>query len=215
MEKERREGIQVAVQIFILKCKKLLETRNPNIYMKGHQEKFSEWFTDKIPYETKVLGKNEHPDLLIQGVGFELKSKKGQGHIQFNSTIPSGRFKHRSGIEGECYYGIGRYKEDRDYGQLQDFCLCYGSYFNFDYEKAHQHKNEQDHGFGDYGDGVLRYRKMYTFPSPTRDYKGISLILDSDKALDYSSELILEKVIRKESNGAVHKFYLYRHRLLI
>jgi len=209
---EREFGIEMAIEIFDLKCHQLAKTRNTNIYVKGSQELFSDWFEDSIPYDITHLGANDHPDAIIKGVGFELKSKTGHGQIQFNSTIPTGRFNHK-GIEGECYYAIARYVNDRHFGQLHDFIICYGDYFNNDHKFAHSHANTQEKDFGDYGDGVVRHRKMYSFPSPTGRVNGVALILDIDNAGEINSNLVLESYIDRHEKDTdnVHRFFVYRH----
>ncbi|SDD78582.1 hypothetical protein SAMN04488126_10189 [Bhargavaea beijingensis] len=208
-------GIKVAIDIFDIKCRDLINNRYPYIYRSGSQELFSEWFEKGIPFDIQHFGANDHPDAVIEGVGFELKSLKSNGSIQFNSTIPCGRFR-RKDQEGECYYAIARYKMDRDFGNLQEFCLCYGDYFNFDHTFAHSHQNTQEIGFGDYGDGVVRHRKMYSFPSPIRTVPGISLILNIDNAQELNPNLVLENSIIRTERGTQnqHVFYVYRHKLL-
>lgn len=212
---EKECGIKTAIEIFNIKCRQLARTRNPNIFVRGQEELFSDWFEDGIPHEITHFGKNDHPDAIIKGVGFELKSKKGNGQIQFNSTIPTGRFKHRE-YEGECYYAIARYVEDRNFGQLVDFSICYGDYFNHDHDWAHSHMNVQENNFGNYGDGVVRYRKMYSFPTPTKEVPGVSLILDTPIGEKLDSDIFLEKeIIRIDSETRQEfKFYVYRNNLL-
>lgn len=212
---EKLHGIKIAIEVFDIKCRQLAKTRHPNIYVEGSKELFSDWFEDGIPYPITHLGANDHPDAIIQDVGFELKSKVGNGQIQFNSTIPTGRFKHRE-IEGECYYAISRYVKDRSFGQLHDFTITYGDFFNFDHEWAHSHMNSQETSFGNYGDGVVRYRKMYSFPTPTKDVPGVSLILDVDDAETLNSNLILESTISRfeKDTDVEHVFYVYRHKLI-
>lgn len=212
---EKLHGIKIAIEVFDIKCRQLARTRHPNIFVKDSKELFSDWFEDGIDYPIIHLGANDHPDAIIEKVGFELKSKVGNGQIQFNSTIPTGRFKHK-GYEGECYYAITRYVKDRNFGQLHDFTICYGDYFNFNHEFAHAHMNSQEKSFGDYGDGVVRYRKMYSFPTPTKDVPGVSLILDIDDAENLNPNLILESVIirKGKDNQEERTFFVYRHKLI-
>ncbi|TKH04814.1 hypothetical protein FC682_11785 [Peribacillus simplex] len=213
---QKAHGVKIAVEIFDLKCKQLSKTRFPNIFVKNQKELFSDWFEDGIPYPITHLGANDHPDTIIQNVGFELKSLKTNGQIQFNSTIPTGRFHHRS-VDGECYYAIARYVEDRSFGQLHDFTICYGDFFNFDHEFAHAHMNSQEKNFGDYGDGVVRYRKMYSFPTPTKQVPGVSLILDTENAERFNPNLILDSYISRyeKDSRAERRFFIYRHKLVI
>lgn len=212
---EKLHGIKIAIEVFDIKCRQLAKTRYPNIFVQGSKELFSDWFEDGIPYDITNLGANDHPDAIIQGVGFELKSKTGNGQIQFNSTIPTGRFNHK-GNEGECYYAIARYEKDRSFGQLHDFIICYGDFFNFDHEFAHAHMNSQEKNFGDYGDGVVRYRKMYSFPTPTKVVPGVALILDINDAERLNPNLVLERKISRYEKGSdtEHKFFVYRHKLI-
>lgn len=215
-QEQKLEGITVAIEIFDIKCRQLARTRYPNIYVKDRKELFSDWFEDGIPYPITHLGANDHPDAIIHDVGFELKSLKTNGQIQFNSTIPTGRFNHK-GREGECYYAIARYVEDRSFGQLHDFTITYGDFFNFDHDFAHSHMNAQEKNFGDYGDGVVRYRKMYSFPSPIQTVKGVSLILDTDDAESINSNLALESSVSrivKNTAGEERRFFIYRHKLV-
>lgn len=216
LQEQKLEGIKVAIEIFNAKCRQLERVRHPNIFVKGQKELFSDWFEDGINYPIKHLGANDHPDCIIKGVGFELKSLKTNGQIQFNSTIPTGRFDHK-GVAGECYYAIARYVEDRSFGQLEDFTICYGDFFNFNREWAFSHMNSQETNFGDYGDGVVRYRKMYSFPSPTKQVPGVSLILDISYAEQIDPNLTLEVAISRKEKGTNfgHTFYVYRHKSII
>ncbi|MED4682460.1 hypothetical protein P9452_01870 [Bacillus mycoides] len=209
------QGLKIAVEIFDKKCQQLVKHRNPNIHLKSNAELFSDWFEDGLEnYTIQKLGANAHPDLIIDGVGVELKSLKTNSQIQFNSTIPCGGFRHGN-ISGECYYAVARYTTERNYGYLADFTICDGDFFNHDRETAFSHHNDQDTGFGDYGDGVVRYRKMYSFPSPVRSVQGISLISKFSNATDYSNNLVLEGTItRVNTQGEDFVFYVYRHNLI-
>ncbi len=206
------KSLTIVTQVFSIKCRQLVRHRNPNIYLKGNKELFSNWFEDGLDrYDITRLGENAHPDLIVDGLGIELKSLKTNGQIQFNSTIPCGGFRH-SPYEGECYYAVARYRLDRSYGYLQDFTLCDGDYFNHDREMAFSHVNAQESGFGNYGDGVLRHRKMYSFPSPLRNVPGVSLISKYMNLHELNSDLTLEREITREDvNGDVFTFFVYRH----
>jgi len=212
---DEKQALEIAIEIFDIKCQQLNKHRRPNIYLKGNIELFSDWFeTGLNKYYIQKLGANAHPDLIVNGVGIELKSLRGNSQIQFNSTIPCGGFKHGD-ISGECYYAVARYTTERQYGYLEDFTICDGDFFNHDREKAFSHHNEQETGFGDYGDGVCRHRKMYSFPSPLRQVQGISLISKFDNLGDYNKNLIHEKVIRRvDKTGKTFVFNVYRHTLI-
>lgn len=208
-------GLRIAVEVFNIKCGQLSRHRNPNIYLKGNDELFSDWFEDGLnSYTIQKLGANAHPDLIVNGLGIELKSLRSNGQIQFNSTIPCGGFRHGN-LEGECYYAVARYTTERNYGYLEDFTICDGDFFNHNREWAFSHHNVQDRGFGDYADGVVRHRKMYSFPSPLRTVDGISLISKFDNATNMNENLVLDHYIDRESrHGDTHRFFVYRHRLL-
>jgi hypothetical protein len=211
-----RQAIEVAVEVFETKCNQLVKHRNPSIFLQGNSELFSDWFEEGLnSYQIIKLGANAHPDIILNGVGFELKSLKTNGQIQFNSTIPCGGFKHGN-ISGECYYAIARYATERNNGYLQDFTICDGDFLNHDRQQAFSHANEQQTGFGDYGDGVVRHRKMYSFPSPIRAVRGISLISKfPNVAEEFSTSLILDNMIsRTDTTGKVFDFYVYRHRMM-
>ena len=207
-----QESVALVTQVFSIKCQQLARHRNPNIYLKSNNELFSDWFENGLEeYDVVKLGANSHPDLIVNGLGIELKSLQGNGHIQFNSTIPCGGFQHGE-HSGECYYAVARYTVDRNYGYLQDFTICDGDFFNHDREMAFSHANEQATGFGDYGDGVVRYRKMYSFPSPLRNVTGVSLISKYSDLEDYDSNLTLEgEIIREDVMGQEIPFFVYRH----
>jgi hypothetical protein len=209
------QGFRIAIEVFENKSLKLIKHRNPNIYLKSNDELFSDWFEDGLEgYTIQKLGANAHPDLIIDNVGFELKSLKTNGQIQFNSTIPCGGFRHGE-LAGECYYAIARYTTERNYGYLKDFTICDGDFFNHNREQAFAHQNEQETGFGDYGDGVCRHRKMYSFPSPLRQVPGVSFISKFDGAKDINNSLVLERHIdRINTHGEAFRFYVYRHNML-
>jgi hypothetical protein len=215
MELHEEHGFKKAIEVFDIKCHQLVRHRRPNIYLKSNAELFSDWFEDGLnASEIVKLGANAHPDLIIDKVGFELKSLKTNSQIQFNSTIPCGGFSHGE-VSGECYYAVARYTTERNYGYLEDFTICDGDFLNHNREKAFSHLNAQESGFGDYGDGVVRHRKMYSFPSPLRTVPGISLISKFDNATDYNSNLILDDtVIRTDTQGDEFVFYVYRHNML-
>lgn len=183
--------------------------------MKGNDELLSDWFTDGLDnLQPHSLGANDHPDYIMQTVGFELKSLSGKGQIQFNSTIPCGGYKHGE-LEGECYYVVARYTKERQYGYLADYTVVDGDYFNNDRDFAFAHANTQETGFGTYGDGVVRHRKMYSFPSPHREIEGVAFVSKFDNVSDFNSNLELERHIdRVDNNGGTLRFYIYRHSLL-
>lgn len=216
------ETLKIVTDVFDIKCKNLIKFRNPNIFLKNNKELFSDWFTDSLDHYTITeLGANDHPDLIFNanedkiGVGIELKSLRGNGQIQFNSTIPCGGFNHK-GYSGECYYAVARYEIERNNGYLEDFTICDGDYFNVDREWAFSHLNNQQTGFGDFEDGVCRFRKMYSFPSPLKRVPGISFISKYNNLNEINGNLIQDETIMKnDKNGIQHTYFVYRHKDLI
>ncbi|WP_427036558.1 hypothetical protein [Cytobacillus pseudoceanisediminis] len=215
MNEREEHALRMAIEIFHRSCLKLSRHRNPNIYMRGNDELLSDWFTAGLEdLQPESLGANDHPDYIMETVGFELKSLRGRGQIQFNSTIPCGGYVHGR-YEGECYYVVARYSQERQYGYLEDFSVVDGDYFNHDREWAFAHVNTQQTGFGTYADGVVRHRKMYSFPSPHREIEGVALVSKYDNAADYNGNLILERYIdREDTRGHTVRFYVYRHAAL-
>lgn len=215
MKESEEHALSTAIEVFHRSCVKLQRHRNPNIYMKNNDELLSDWFLDGLQdLEPTSLGANDHPDYIINGTGFELKSLRGKGQIQFNSTIPCGGFIHGE-LEGECYYVVARYITERNYGYLVDYTIVDGDYFNHDRTWAFSHVNIQETGFGTFGDGVCRHRKMYSFPSPHRDVQGVAFISKFDCANEINSNLVLERYIdRVDVSGNVFRFYVYRHAFL-
>ena len=209
------QGLRIAIEVFEKKCLKLVHHRRPNIYLKSNVELFSDWFEDGLDeFTIQKLGANAHPDLVVNGVGIELKSLRTNGQIQFNSTIPCGGFRNGQ-VTGECYYAVARYKTERYYGYLEDFTICDGDFFNHNRELAFAHLNDKEKEFGDYGDGVCRFRKMYSFPSPLRQVSGISLISKFDNASRFNNNIVLDRQIdRVNTQGGTLRFYVYRHSLL-
>ncbi|MEI4619840.1 hypothetical protein [Bacillus cereus] len=215
MTEREEHALKTAIEVFHRSCIKLQRHRYPNIFMEGNNELLSEWFLDSLSdLEPLSLGKNDHPDYVIHNVGFELKSLKTKGQIQFNSTIPCGGFKHGD-LEGECYYVVARYTTERNYGYLADYSVVDGDYFNHDRNWAFSHMNSQESGFGTYGDGVVRYRKMYQFPSPHKSIEGISFISKFPFVHEINSNLVPNNYVdRVDVNGQPYRFYVYRHAFL-
>ncbi|KAF6541133.1 hypothetical protein G9F75_00925 [Bacillus sp. EKM208B] len=214
--KTKEDDLKIAIEVFDRCCKKLYKHRNPNIRLEKSSELLSNWFLDGLKdLNPLTLGSNSHPDFIVQNVGFELKSTKTKGLIQFNSTIPCGGYLHNN-EERECYYVIARYIKDRQFGYLEDFTLVDGDFFNNDRNLSFTHRNSQEKKFGSFQDGIVRYRKMYHFPSPHNEIPGVRFISKYNNAQSYNSNLQLEKVIsRSNSTCEEFTFYVYAHDLLV
>ncbi len=133
------------------------------------------WFTDRLvsidlPYHQQ--GRNSYPDfwagdeLRPPVEGYEVKSlsfangKPARKDFDSNSTIPSGRKLDRDiFLVFFLYTGTGR-----SLRTVHSLSIAHTDVINADHALAESHANEAIHGFGSYGDGFIRNRKMYVFP---------------------------------------------------
>jgi hypothetical protein len=163
----------------------------------------------------------EHPDLVIerQGVrlGVECKSleasagfvESGSGMpcrttIDFNSTVPCGRERYKGkfhrykALKGQplrIFYAMGLYGEVEGENRVLSLLLVDGNYTNRDYRLHEEHRNISRGGFGSYGDGRIRDRKMYIFPNPLNDEDlvgSVSLIVEEKNLTDSFPQLDLK-----------------------
>lgn len=142
-----------------------------------------DWFIDqltslKLPFQQQ--GRNSYPDFWVgtgdDREGYEIKSlafrrgKPARRDVDFNSTIPSGRKdKWNVLLVFLLYAGTGA--DDRC---VHSVCVAHGDMLNADHALADEHLNVAVHGFGSFGDGFIRNRKMYVFPHPiTIDPEGL------------------------------------------
>lgn len=143
---------------------------------RGDKEFFAQnWFTERLrsiglPYEQQ--GRNSYPDFWVGDdrrspiEGYEVKSlalTKGtpaRKDFDSNSTIPSGRKLGRDVFLVFFLYS-GKGSSLREVHSLN---IAHTDVINADHELAGRHANEAIHGFGSYGDGFIRNRKMYVFP---------------------------------------------------
>ena len=131
-----------------------------------------DWFQDRLTalgLTYKLQGRNSHPDFWVTGAGvtegYEVKSLalKGRGQparkdFDCNSTIPSGVKGGRDVfIVFFVYTGSGV-----NVRGVHSVVVMHGDFIND--ERAIEHQNLAVHGFGSYGDGFIRDRKMYVFP---------------------------------------------------
>jgi hypothetical protein len=157
-----------------------------------------DWFADRVDaigLPLQPQGRNSYPDFWVGGdarlpvEGYEIKSlafskgKPARKDYDSNSTIPSG---HKDGREVFLvfflYTGTGESPRP-----VHSLCIAHGDLINADDAAAAAHINEGIAGFGSYGDGFIRDRKMYRFPHPfSLDHSGIGLcrlILPSEWAV--------------------------------
>lgn len=135
-------------------------------------------------------GRNSYPDFwATRGAlreGYEIKSlafargKPARKDIDFNSTIPTG-LKEGSPIFLAFFLYTGSGESPRD---VHSHVLAHADFINADHELAERHANRAIRGFGSYGDGFIRDRKMYVMPHPLSVYPAgtgrASLILPTD-----------------------------------
>jgi hypothetical protein len=138
---------------------------------------FQFWFRERLA-ETglnfEMGGRNSYPDfrMVASTEGHELKGLAYPGrHANFdsNSQVPSGFHNGRT-----IYYVFGRYPKDPDgdtYPVL-DLVICHGDFLNADHEYRHANKNVK--AFGNYGDIMIRDRKMYVVPTPFSLVEGVA-----------------------------------------
>lgn len=150
-----------------------MQPRSPN-----DKEYFpQDWFEDrvkalKLPHVQE--GRNSYPDFWVGDrtaapvEGYEIKSlaftngKPARRDYDSNSTIPSG---HKDGrdvfLVFFLYTGSGASPRP-----VHSLCIAHADLINADHAAAAAHVNEGIDGFGSYGDGFIRDRKMYRFPQP-------------------------------------------------
>jgi hypothetical protein len=90
------------------------------------------------------------------------RGKPARKDYDSNSTIPSGRREDRDVfLVFFLYTGSGPALRT-----VHSLCIAHTDLINADHRLAESHVNEAIHGFGSYGDGFIRNRKMYVFPHP-------------------------------------------------
>jgi len=96
--------------------------------------------------------------------GYEVKGLTYPGRetsYDSNGQAPTGLHNGRT-----IFYVFGRYpsEPDGDSYPVLDLVICHGDFLNANHEYIH--KNRSIHGFGSYGDILIRDRKMYVAPTP-------------------------------------------------
>jgi hypothetical protein len=136
-----------------------------------------DWFSDRvreIGLPCAQQGRNSYPDFWVgDGAhapveGYEIKSlafangRPARKDYDSNSTIPSGR-KDGKDVFLVFFLYTGNGANPRP---VHSLCIAHGDLINADHVIAAAHVNEGIDGFGSYGDGFIRDRKMYRFPHP-------------------------------------------------
>ena len=182
------------------------------IERKGRGDKefhFQNWFKkrlDALGLHHDSPGRNSYPDyrLVQHAEGYELKGLAYPGrkiNYDCNSQVPCGEHNGR-----QIYYVFGRYpaKPDGNRYPVLDLVVCHGSFLNAD--NTYVHKNRSFHGFGSYGDILVRDRKMYVAPTPFAVAEGTAhgrtLILPAGHPVD--DDLVkIGTLIRREARKVV------------
>ncbi len=181
----------------------------------------------------------EHPDFVLehQGIrlGVECKSLAASSRfvdtgdglpcrttIDFNSTVPcgqenyKGKYKPFASLRGQpitVFYALGLYGRIESENRLMAFLLVDGNYINRDYALHQQHRNLSRGGFGSYGDGRVRERKMYIFPNPLTDQDllgRVALITEESDLASTHRELTLVTIkYRLTPIGDEFPFFVY------
>lgn len=220
-----------------------------SVSAKDKEFHFQNWFQKRLSdlgLFFDLNGRNSYPDFRLVSIpeGYEVKGLAWPGrekNYDSNSQVPTGQHNGR-----EIFYVFGRYPADvseyeetanghRKYPVI-DFVICHGDFLNADHDYVH--KNKSVHGFGSYGDIMIRDRKMYVAPTPFALTEGttglVTLIVpDSyeaddrfvkvgelarnevdDEVVGYSFDL-QTNIIRSETrpnpnSGVVHRFIAYR-----
>ncbi|MGD9101640.1 MAG: hypothetical protein PVF45_14260 [Anaerolineae bacterium] len=184
----------------------------------------------------------EYPDFVLEHkgacLGIECKSLRAsrrfvetrQGTpcrttIDFNSTVPcgqesyKGKFKRYASLKGQpitSFYALGLYGKVEDEDRILSFLLVDGNYINRDFTLHQTHRNTSRGGFGSYGDGRIRERKMYIFPNPLTDQDlvgGTALVMEqADLATAFPQLMQTSTKVRRTPAGEEYPFFVYRLR---
>jgi len=174
-----------------------------------------------LPYRQE--GRNSYPDFWVGNdkcfpvEGYEVKAlafargKASRKDYDSNSTIPSGRKNHR-----DVFLVFFLYTGSKEsLRKVHSLSIAHTDVINSDHELAESHANESIHGFGSYGDGFIRNRKMYVFPHPFAiDPQGVGrcrLIVPSewrvrDERLDFVGSIERTAADRLVDHYSIHLY---------
>lgn len=139
-----------------------------------------DWFLARLSEVTNYVceqsGRNSYPDFWVssgnQKEGYEIKSlafangRPARKDIDFNSTIPLGK-KGGNDVFLVFFLYTGSGANPRP---IHSLVIAHADIINSDHELADSHENHAIRGFGSYGDGFIRDRKMYVLPHPLTIY---------------------------------------------
>lgn len=195
-----------------------------------------------VPIAEIVLWQSllEHPDIVLEGraihLGIECKSLEASQNfvatrvgipcrttIDFNSTVPCGlenfkgkfvTFHHLKGKPLRLFYACALYGEIGRENHIISLLMVDGNYLNRDYQLHLEHRNISRPGFGSYGDGQIRERKMYLFPNPMTDdsMKGtVSLVIeDANVSRAFPQLNRVGTKVKTTPEGKKFPFYVYQ-----
>ena len=150
---------------------------------------FDCWIEDEIKstlpdsFEVFHSGKLQTPDLVVRDkntgiiIGLEIKkliqNDKGKDPrgmtMDYNSCLPCGQTMVKVGGETNivpCYYLYALLSPESD--RIITLIILDGDFINYDLDlhKESKYSNYTEYNHGPYGEGSVRHRKMYTYPSP-------------------------------------------------
>ena len=158
--------------------KELANNRNIDMIPRSKFDKEffpQDWFADRLDdlsLSYDLQGRNSYPDFWVLEKdqlleGFEIKSLEFSDNlrktIDFNSTIPSGKKSNKN-----MFLVFFLYLKEGTYRKVHTINISHMDFVNSNCKW--QHSNNSISGFGSYGDGCIRNRKMYLFPHPISLY---------------------------------------------
>lgn len=193
-------GMTQSIEIFVTACQAIEAGVAMTPRSANDKEYFpQDWFADRVGslgLPLHAQGRNSYPDFWVGSdevpprEGYEIKSlafsngRPARKDYDSNSTIPSGNKDGRDVfLVFFLYTGSGA-----GLRSVHSFTIAHADLINADHAVADAHVNEGIAGFGSYGDGFIRDRKMYRFPHPfALDSSGIGrcrLILPTEWGLE-------------------------------
>ena len=195
---------------------------------------FDCWIEEEIrrtlpdSFEVFHSGQLTTPDLVIRDkntglvVGLEIKkliqNNKGKDPrgmtLDYNSCLPCGKAMVKVGgdtIIVPCYYLFALLSSMSD--RIITLIILDGDFINYDFElhKEAKYSNYTEYSHGPYGEGSVRYRKMYTYPNPLNSQLEMfhlhQLLVVKKSSLEMRPEAqnVKEQIIRTDKYG--NSFY--------
>jgi hypothetical protein len=184
-----------------------------------------DWFADRVsglglPFEAQ--GRNSYPDFWVgtdQAAPIEGLRDQVACVRQGQARPPRLRLQqhHPGGSQGWARCVSGLLPLHRRTGAnprpVHSLCIAHADLINMDHETAAAHVNEGIDGFGSYGDGFIRDRKMYRFPHPyTIDPSGLGrcrLIVPSEWAVSHPGLRPCGQISRTIAASALRSYTIH------